>query len=443
MTKQTFFLILLGCLALTPRARAQMTAVDPLVDAQASEYVDPTDGLTLDAAIGRALDDEPSLRAARTEVDVAGGMRVQAVLRPNPVVSLSRQDEPGGMDSQTRVEVAWPLDLFRRRGRVAVAEGETEATQFAVADRERLLAADVRDAYGAAAIAIRELAVLDDLTTVVARLHEAAAARAEQGAGAPLDRDMLRVESRSLEAERLMRTAVVEQAMAGLRRLLGMSADEPLRIRDTLEQLVEREGGGALPIDPQRVAERPDVRAADARVRIADARIDRARREGRIDVTLSAMYMRMNSGFPQKAFGPDGGLEPVRGSFHNLGAGVMLMVPLSDRRQGEVAAEQAARAGAVADLEATALSASSELAAARARDGLARRATAIYTTDTLALARQNLAVVGRAHELGSVTVFEVLAEQRRYLDLQRAYTNALRDAYEARQALRRALGDVR
>jgi outer membrane protein TolC len=84
-----------------------------------------------------------------------------------------------------------------------------------------------------------------------------------------------------------------------------------------------------------------------------------------------------------------------------------------------------------------------EIAEARARDALARRATEIYTADTLTLARQNLAVVSRAHELGSLTIFEVLAEQRRYLDLQRAFTNTLRDAYEARQALRRALGEVR
>ena len=38
---------------------------------------------------------------------------------------------------------------------------------------------------------------------------------------------------------------------------------------------------------------------------------------------------------------------------------------------------------------------------------------------------------------------EVLAEQRRYLDIEHAYTDALREAYDARTALRRALGDVR
>ena len=60
-----------------------------------------------------------------------------------------------------------------------------------------------------------------------------------------------------------------------------------------------------------------------------------------------------------------------------------------------------------------------------------------------ALARQNLTVVGQSYELGRVTVFEVLAERRRYLDVERAYTEALRAAYEARTALNRALGERR
>jgi outer membrane protein TolC len=52
-------------------------------------------------------------------------------------------------------------------------------------------------------------------------------------------------------------------------------------------------------------------------------------------------------------------------------------------------------------------------------------------------------VVGQSYELGRVTVFEVLAERRRYLDAERAYTEALRAAYEARTALNRARGDRR
>jgi outer membrane protein TolC len=78
-----------------------------------------------------------------------------------------------------------------------------------------------------------------------------------------------------------------------------------------------------------------------------------------------------------------------------------------------------------------------------ARDERARSAIAVYTGGARDLARQNLNVVSQTYGLGRATVFDVLGEQRRYLDFERAYSNALREAYEARTALRRALGDVR
>jgi outer membrane protein TolC len=52
-------------------------------------------------------------------------------------------------------------------------------------------------------------------------------------------------------------------------------------------------------------------------------------------------------------------------------------------------------------------------------------------------------VVSQTYELGRLTVFDVMSEQRRYLDVERAYTQALREAYEARTALDRARGERR
>ena len=94
-------------------------------------YVDPVSGLTLNDAIGRALDHEPGLRASRAQVDITRGLREQAALRPNPSLSFSQQQEPGGADNQTRVEVQWPLDLFRKTGRIGVADREVDVAQVA------------------------------------------------------------------------------------------------------------------------------------------------------------------------------------------------------------------------------------------------------------------------------------------------------------------------
>jgi cobalt-zinc-cadmium efflux system outer membrane protein len=411
----------------------------------AEKYMDPAGGLSLQQAIDRALEQEPSLRSARSEIDVARGMRVQASLRPNPTVSFERRKEPDGTDSQTTIGVEWPLDLFRRRGRVAVADREVTAVQLAVADRERLLAAEVRTRYGDVAAAVRDLAAFDELVAATRRQHDLLRSRVDEGATPPLERDLLDVELRRLESDRLLQSGRTEAALFELKRVLGMRADAVVSVRDTLEELVLRESSApAQAPDAARVLdERVDVREAAARVDVAEARIDRARREGRLDVRLFANYMRMDAGFAQLGFTSDGSLERVRGQFDYVSAGAMVTIPMLNRNQGQVAAARAERVGAEAAHQAARLAAGAQLAAARARDERARQAVSAYSAGAQTLARRNLTVVGQSYELGRVTVFDVLAEQRRYLDVERGYTEALRAAYEARTALDQALGSLR
>ncbi|HJR60447.1 MAG TPA: TolC family protein [Vicinamibacterales bacterium] len=441
MTTRIVLSVLMVALVIPISAQAQT----PGDTRSAERYVDPVNGLSLEQAIARALEQEPSLRAARSEIDVARGMRLQGSLRPNPNLSFERREEPGGTDNVTTVGVEWPLDLFRRRGRVAVADREVAAVELAVADRERLLAAEVRMRYGDVLATVRDLAIFDELVAATRRQYQLLRSRVEEGATPPLERDLLDVALRCLESDRLLLAGRTEAALFELKRVLGSRADATVTVRDTLEQLVRRESTAAPRVaDTAAVLDqRADVRVAAARVDVARARIDRVQAEGRFDVSLFANYMRMDAGFPQRGFTADGGLERVRGLFHYVSAGAMISVPVLNRNQGEIAAARAERDGAAAAHEAARLAAETELAAARARDGHARQAVSVYAGGAQTLARQNLTVVGQSYELGRVTVFDVLAEQRRYLEVERAYTDALLAAYEARTALERALGGVR
>lgn len=409
----------------------------------AARFLDPVNGVTLDEAIAQALQHEPSLRAARADVEVARGMRMQAELKPNPTVSFAQQVEPTGTDVQTRVDVQWPLDLFRKSGRVAVAERQIEATQHATSDRQRLLISDVRLKFGEVLAAVRELSISDDVVSATTQQQTLVSARADEGAIPPLERDLVRVELQRLEAERMLQAGHAEHALIELKRLLGLAPDSPLALRDDLEHVVQRESSLVLASTNDSFSGRPDVDEAQARVGLADARVDQARRDGRMDMSLFGMYMRTDASFPQQAFGPQNQLEQVHGVFHYVAGGVTVSVPLRDRKQGDVAAAQAQRAGAQAQLDATRLTAAAEVAAARARDEHARRALSVYSQETRALAKQNLDVIGQSYELGRVTLFDVLNERRRFLETERAYTTALREAYDARQALRKALGEVR
>lgn len=431
-----------------PRAIAALFVLSALAGGTSAAqtdtpFVDPINGLTLDQAIARALAQEPSIRAARNTIDVARGKRLQAGLRKNPSLSAELRGEPSGTDNQTMVNVEWPLELFRRGGRTAVADREISAAELAVADRERLLVAEVRGRFGEALSAVRDLALFDEIVDASRRQRDLLRSRVEEGASPPLERDLAEVELRRVSAERTLQLARVERAMIELRRALGATPDDPLRLGETMEEVVGRESVSAAMARPAAAESRTDVREAAARVAVADARIDQAEREGRLDARLVGGYVRMDSGFPQIGLSPAGTPERIRGLFHYVSAGAMVTLPLFNRNQGEIAAAKADRAGAAALQQAAELSARTEIAIARAQDQRAREAVRGYSEGARALARQNLAVVRQSYELGRTTIFEVLAEQKRYLDLERGYTETLRAAYDARTALNRALGETR
>jgi cobalt-zinc-cadmium efflux system outer membrane protein len=437
-TPRRIITLMIAVIALAVPARGQGTAPS----AQASQYVDERSGLGLDAAIARALEREPSLRAARSDVEAAQGLQQQGGLRPNPTLTFERRDEPGGTDNLTSIGIQWPLDLFRREGRVQTAERGLQATQFAVADRERVLIAEVRMQYGVAAAAVRDVVVADELVAAAERQWDIVRARVDAGGTPPLERDLLQVELRRFEAGRLLAAGRADVAVVQLKQLLGMSPDESLRLRETLEVLVAGSPGTAS-VAPIAIATRPDVREAEARVALADARVDQAQREGRLDLSLIGTYMRMDAGFPQQGVGSTGALERVRGQFNYVAVGAMVTLPLFNRAQGQVAAAQAERFGAEARRDAAELAARAEVAAAQARDARAQGAVGLYGGGMRTLARQNLNVVQQTFDLGRATVFDVLAEQRRYLEVEQAYTTTLREAWEARAALKRAMGDLK
>jgi len=53
-------------------------------------------------------------------------------------------------------------------------------------------------------------------------------------------------------------------------------------------------------------------------------------------------------------------------------------------------------------------------------------------------ANANLDVVRQTYELGSKTLIDYLSEQRRFIDLQNQYIDALLDTYKARVEVERA-----
>ena len=81
-----------------------------------------------------------------------------------------------------------------------------------------------------------------------------------------------------------------------------------------------------------------------------------------------------------------------------------------------------------------------EVAAAFTQYDAAQRSLQVYERGVRDVARRNLAVVRQAYQLGRGSLLDVVAEQRRYIEIENGYTDALKQVYDAAVDIERAVG---
>ncbi len=412
-------LCLCGLWALPPSAHAQDVTVEQLVTI--------------------ALERAPELRVARADTGVASGMVAQASLRPNPTAVTSHEQGSGMMN--TIVGVEWPLDLFRRSARTETTRRASDITSLSVRERERLLAAAVREQAGRLLAARRVLEVTTEALTEARRTRDLVDRQVTEGRAPKLDSNLATLEALQVEAEAALAAGEAEAAIIELKALAGLPPDAPLVILDSLESLVL---SAPVPrLTPAAAMEtRPDIREALALVTLADAQAEDARSAGGFDMTVVGAYTRNRSGFDQQGFDSSGVRVPIEGVFHTATLGARVTLPLFHRNQGAQASAHAERGRAEALFDARQRAARAEIDAAGARDREARRAVELYASTVRDLARQNVDIVLEAYDLGRFPLSDLLAHQRRYLEMESAYTAVLSRAYQAWAAVRRALGEI-
>jgi cobalt-zinc-cadmium efflux system outer membrane protein len=414
-------------------------ALRPVPAAGQTPYgvIDSSNGMTLERAIAEGLRAEPGLRAASASVDAARGEADQATKRPNPGFSFEQREQMGGPDRQTSFGVDLPLDVFSRGPRIDAAAHMAESSAAQLEDRRRLLAAMIRDQYGEVLIAVRRAQVLDGALVASRRTYELLRDRVGEGATPPLERDIALVEVRRLEGDRELALGRIAVAITRLKALLGRAPSSPLTLSDSLEWLASPDASlGSTTV------ERADIREATADLAAASARTHEASAQGKPDIALFGGYMRMDASFPQLGLGPTGVPEPIHDIFNNASIGIRMTIPVFNRGQGNVAAAKARELTASATLDAKRLAAAAELAAATARLDASRRALATYSGEARGVAQRNLEVVRETYTLGRATLFDVFNEQRRYLDFESGYTDALAEAFYAQTDLKRAQGEL-
>ena len=411
----------------------------PQTGASISRYLDQTNGMTGDEAVAYALAHNAELQAIRKEVDAAKAMVKQARLRANPMLDVEgKRQVPPGRDNTIMAGVTLPLELNGRvPTRITVAEREVEVRVREFANRERILAGEVRTKFGEALAQALKLSFTDHLVEVNQRSFNLIAARVNEGATAPLEQNMALVELNRLKSTRETAEGRVEVAMLELRNLIGMPPEQPLRLQGDFDHLIDQ-----LPTVAEETAralrDRPDLQAFRANENLAAARIEQARAEGRWDASVNAGYERMHAGFPQFGTDDQGALQPIESNFHYLKFGVSILLPVRNKNEGAIEAAVTESEAAKSRREFTESTVRREVAVAYAQYERAVKAEEIFRVGARDLAKANLDVVRQTYELGSKTLLDYIAEQRRFIELENDFIDAQLAVYNARVEIQRS-----
>jgi len=403
-----------------------------------SHYIDQVSGMTAGEAVAHALAQNGELQAARKEIDAARAMVKQARLRANPKLDVDGAQQINGTDNSVMASAMLPLELGgRRTARIAVAERELEVREREVANRARLLAAEVRMKFGEALAQALKLSFTDELVEANQQSFNLVAARVTEGATPPLEQNMALVELNRLRSMRESAEGKLEVLMFELRNVIGMKPEEPLRVRGDFSKLIDQLPP-VIEATERALHERPDLQAFRATENLAAARIEQARAAGRLDASVSAGYERMSSSFPVFGVDKSGQLQPVQDVFHFLKFGISLDLPVRNKNQGAIEAAIAESEGTTKRREFAELTVRREVAAAYAQYDRSVRAEEIFRVGARDPAKANLDVVRQTYELGSKTLIDYIGEQRRFIELENDFIDAQLAVYNARVEISRA-----
>jgi cobalt-zinc-cadmium efflux system outer membrane protein len=423
------------------RAQAQLPVNPVSLAAQRSTIItDLAQGISATDLVRRALSSNSELAAARLEINRARARLRQAGLRPNPTLDFEQQrgvlNSPG--ERVTTVGVSVPLELGGKRGRrLDLAQAELEVAEAEVAERERRLAAEVRAAYVEALAAQRELDITEGLNQLDAQTVRVVEARVTEGDASPLEANLLHVEFDRLRSRRALIEGKLQAALLRLKTLAGIPLSESLKVREELAQPLLREP----PTAPEAAIEialrsRPDLRMARLMEEAAQAGFKLAKAQAVPDIIVSARYGTSQNSFDDTPIG----FLTDRDKLFSVGVSIPL--PLFNRNQGAKAEAATTIAQASARREFVAAVVRAEVGSALARYQAAQASLATFEQGVIVRSNDNIRAIRAAYDVGAFRVTDLIAEQRRLLDSQREYTEALAERYRALADLQSAMGSI-
>jgi outer membrane protein, heavy metal efflux system len=280
----------------------------------------PTAPVTMQQAVEQTLAHNPTLAAAQQNLLSYRGQEVEARLRQNPNLVLSGSDVSNGASnpSSPYTYTVGFNRLFergqKRRWRMESAQSSTAQAEGQYKDQIRQTVLLARQAFTNLLLAKATLKLAQDNLRDYRRVLQINHDRYQAGDIGKLDYERLDLQLAQFESDESSAEMNLVQASDQLQTLMGYP--QPNRNFDIAGELVPPPVPGTLTDWEQKaLTARPDYRAAQAAVRLADANVKLAYANGTADPTLEGDYSRS-------------------GVYNSADASITIPLRIFDRNQG-------------------------------------------------------------------------------------------------------------
>jgi outer membrane protein, heavy metal efflux system len=383
--------------------------------------------LSVDDAVRLAIQHNATLRAKAYEYESTRANEITAALRPNPTASVTRESWTPGNPNPPSATISETILLSqtietggKRQRRIESARAATRVSGYQLADVRRQITLEAKRSFTDILVAEAALALANDNLKTIDELERIQRLRAQRGDISQLELTRIEVARFDLERDAADAAQALRAAKIALRATVGadvladdFSVTGELRFHDVP---VDREELHQLML-----ANRPDVRAAEADVERAKADTRLARANAWWDITPQVDYSRVVND-------------------NTIGFGFSIPLRIFDRNQGEIARTQADVARTRAVHEATMIQARSEIDTVLASLLTARKKVEVLEQNYLPKARQARDTVEYAYKRGGLSLLDFLDAQRTYRETALNHLRALGDYQGAIDQLEAAVG---
>jgi cobalt-zinc-cadmium efflux system outer membrane protein len=301
-----------------------------------------------------------------------------------------------------------------------VAENELGRVKAEIKDKERVLTAEVKDAFAKVLALKKKSGLAREIVKLKEELLDYTNIKFQAGDISGLDVNLAEVELSRAKRELLLNEREYREVLLALQGLLGLSPDMSLALEGDLPS--------NAPVLPDKknmkelaFSQRPDAKSTEFEVEKTKAALSLVKKEVIPNLTLSGFYDR----------------DELRNA---VGMGISMPFPIFDRKQAEKKEAHAKAEGAKIKSDGLKKAIEREVEQAFSDFSTAIEELTLFKKEIIAKAAENLNLLNTAFKEGKVGFFEVRLAQKETIEVQFAYIEAQTRTQLALNAMEKIIG---